>query len=40
MGNVTEALDQVFGSVAGAVLLLITFRDELRARLRARSGAT
>ncbi|GAA3303523.1 TetR family transcriptional regulator [Dactylosporangium vinaceum] len=33
-GNVTEALVGVFGSVAVAIVALITFRDELRARLR------
>ncbi|WP_330231219.1 TetR family transcriptional regulator [Nocardia sp. NBC_00508] len=32
--NVTSALADVFGSVAGAIVPLITFRDELRARLR------
>ncbi|MCW2137984.1 transcriptional regulator, TetR family [Actinoplanes cyaneus] len=33
-GNVTTALAAVFGSVAVAIVALITFRDELRARLR------
>ena len=33
-GNITEALTAVFGSVAVAIVALITFRDELRARLR------
>lgn len=33
-GNLTEALTAVFGSVAVAIVALITFRDELRARLR------
>ncbi|MFI5909517.1 TetR/AcrR family transcriptional regulator [Dactylosporangium sp. NPDC051541] len=33
-GNVTEALVAVFGSVAVAIVALVTFRDELRARLR------
>ncbi|WP_280267353.1 TetR/AcrR family transcriptional regulator [Nocardia wallacei] len=37
--NLTEALVAVFGSVAVAIVPLITFRDELRARLR-RAGAT
>lgn len=32
--NVTAAVSAVFGSVALAVVALITFRDELRARLR------
>jgi AcrR family transcriptional regulator len=32
--NVTDALVAVFGSVAVAIVALITFRDELRARLR------
>nr|WP_198428884.1 TetR/AcrR family transcriptional regulator [Nocardia bovistercoris] len=35
VGNVTEVLTEVFESVAGAILPLITFRDELRTRLRA-----
>lgn len=34
-GNLAEALRDVFGSVAGAMLSLIISRDELRARLRA-----
>jgi AcrR family transcriptional regulator len=34
-GNLTVALTAVFGSVAVAIVPLITFRDELRARLRA-----
>lgn len=33
-GNLTAALMSVFGSVAVAMVSLITFRDELRARLR------
>ncbi|GII94069.1 TetR/AcrR family transcriptional regulator [Sinosporangium siamense] len=33
-GNVTDALTALFESVAVAVVALITFRDELRARLR------
>ncbi|MFI1990365.1 TetR/AcrR family transcriptional regulator [Actinoplanes sp. NPDC020271] len=33
-GNVTSALAAVFGSVAVAIVALITFRDGLRARLR------
>ena len=33
-GNLTEALMALFGSVAVAIVPLITFRDELRARLR------
>ncbi|SDD56452.1 TetR/AcrR family transcriptional regulator [Glycomyces harbinensis] len=33
-GNLAEALTAVFGSVAVAVVALVTFRDELRARLR------
>jgi AcrR family transcriptional regulator len=33
-GNLTTALTAVFGSVAVAVVALITFRDGLRARLR------
>jgi AcrR family transcriptional regulator len=33
-GNLTAALTGVFGSVAVAIVPLITFRDELRARLR------
>ncbi|OIJ66394.1 TetR/AcrR family transcriptional regulator [Streptomyces mangrovisoli] len=32
--NLAEALTEVFGSVAVAIVSLITFRDELRARLR------
>ncbi|WP_314171808.1 TetR/AcrR family transcriptional regulator [Streptomyces winkii] len=35
-GNVAEALTELFGSVAVAVVGLITFRDGLRARLRQR----
>lgn len=34
-GNLTEALEIVFSSVAGRMVGLITVRDELRARLRA-----
>ncbi|MEU4422586.1 TetR/AcrR family transcriptional regulator [Actinoplanes sp. NPDC024001] len=33
-GNLTAALSALFGSVAVAIVALITFRDELRARLR------
>ena len=33
-GNLTAALMSLFGSVAVAMVSLITFRDELRARLR------
>lgn len=32
--NLTAALTDLFGSVAVAIIALITFRDELRARLR------
>ena len=34
VGNLTAALTALFGSVAVAIVPLITFRDELRARLR------
>lgn len=34
VGNVADALAAVFGSVAVAIVALVTFRDELRARLR------
>jgi len=34
VGNLTGALTALFGSVAVAIVPLITFRDELRARLR------
>jgi hypothetical protein len=34
-GNVAAALTSVFESVAGAIVALVIFRDELRARLRA-----
>ena len=34
VGNLTEALTALFGSVAVAIVPLVTFRDELRARLR------
>jgi AcrR family transcriptional regulator len=34
--NLTGALTDLFGSVAVAIVSLITFRDELRARLRAK----
>ena len=34
-GNLTAVLTDLFGSVALAVVALITFRDDLRARLRA-----
>jgi AcrR family transcriptional regulator len=34
VGNLSDALTAVFGSVAVAIIPLITFRDELRARLR------
>ena len=33
-GNLTGALTELFGSVAVAIVALITFRDDLRARLR------
>ncbi|UQU67321.1 TetR family transcriptional regulator [Couchioplanes caeruleus] len=33
-GNLADALTAVFGSVALAIVPLVTFRDELRARLR------
>jgi AcrR family transcriptional regulator len=33
-GNLTAALTDLFGSVAVAIVALITFRDDLRARLR------
>jgi AcrR family transcriptional regulator len=33
-GNLTDALTALFGSVAVAIIGLITFRDDLRARLR------
>ena len=33
-GNLTDALTALFGSVAVAIVALITFRDELRTRLR------
>ena len=33
-GNLTGALTDLFGSVAVAIIALITFRDDLRARLR------
>jgi len=33
-GNVSDALAAVFGSVAVAIVPLVTFRDDLRARLR------
>ncbi|MCE6996518.1 TetR/AcrR family transcriptional regulator [Saccharothrix sp. S26] len=32
--NLTDALTALFGSVAVAIVALVTFRDELRARLR------
>ena len=35
VGNLADAMTAVFESVAMAILPLITFRDELRARLRA-----
>ncbi|WP_163505923.1 TetR/AcrR family transcriptional regulator [Fodinicola acaciae] len=34
VGNIADALDAVFRSVAVAIVPLVTFRDELRARLR------
>jgi len=34
VGNLTEALTTLFSSVAVAIVALITFRDELRVRLR------
>ncbi len=33
-GNLTSALTDIFGSVAVAIVALVTFRDQLRARLR------
>lgn len=33
-GNLAEALTEVFGTVAVAIVGLVTFRDDLRARLR------
>jgi AcrR family transcriptional regulator len=33
-GNLADALAALFGSVAVAIVALVTFRDELRARLR------
>jgi AcrR family transcriptional regulator len=33
-GNLTDVLTDLFGSVAVAIVALITFRDDLRARLR------
>ncbi|NRQ40469.1 TetR family transcriptional regulator [Nonomuraea sp. NN258] len=36
VGNLADALTALFGSVAVAVVALITFRDDLRARLRER----
>jgi AcrR family transcriptional regulator len=33
-GNLTRALTDLFGSVAVSIVALVTFRDELRARLR------
>lgn len=37
-GNLTRALTDLFGSVAVAIIALITFRDDLRARLRRTRG--
>ncbi len=34
VGNLADALAALFGSVAVAIVALVTFRDELRARLR------
>ncbi|WP_405161734.1 TetR family transcriptional regulator [Nocardia sp. NBC_01499] len=34
VGNLSDALTDVFGTVAVAIVSLVTFRDELRARLR------
>jgi hypothetical protein len=34
LGNLTAALTDLFGSVAVAIVALIVFRDDLRARLR------
>jgi len=34
VGNLADALTALFGSVAVAIVPLVTFRDELRARLR------
>ncbi|MCO5992048.1 TetR/AcrR family transcriptional regulator [Actinoallomurus rhizosphaericola] len=36
VGNLAEALTELFGSVAVAIVALVTFRDEVRARLRER----
>ncbi|WP_327138994.1 TetR/AcrR family transcriptional regulator [Nocardia sp. NBC_01327] len=36
VGNLAEALTTVFGSLAVAIVSLVIFRDELRARLRQR----
>lgn len=37
-GNLTEALADVFSTVAVAIIALITFRDDLRTRLRQATG--
>ncbi|WP_433294933.1 TetR/AcrR family transcriptional regulator [Actinoplanes sp. CA-030573] len=37
--NLRVVLEELFGSVAVAIISLITFRDDLRARLRAARGA-
>ncbi|PXX60189.1 TetR family transcriptional regulator [Nocardia tenerifensis] len=34
VGNLSDALTDLFGTVAVAIVSLVTFRDELRARLR------
>jgi AcrR family transcriptional regulator len=39
-GNLTEALTDLFSTVAVAIIALITFRDDLRIRLRQASGTT
>jgi|HubBroStandDraft_6_1064221.scaffolds.fasta_scaffold11265_2 AcrR family transcriptional regulator len=39
VGNLTSVLTDLFGSVAVAIVALITFRDDLRARLRQASPA-
>ena len=39
IGNLTHALGQLFGSIASAILELVTARDAVRARLRASGSA-
>ena len=39
VGNLTETLTSLFSSVAVAIVALITFRDDLRLRLRQARGA-